>query len=166
MMVVRRLARPMLASIFVIGGLDAVRNPDSKAPAAGSLLGDSLPDLPAVSDVSDLVRLDGFVKVLAGLALGVGKFPRPAALVLAASLVPTTLAGHRFWDQPAGPQRVAQQLQFTKNTSILGGLLMAAVDTEARPSLRWRARRASHAWANTVDSSLHSLADSARARTT
>ena len=34
MTVVRRLARPMLASIFIVGGLDALRNPKSKVGAA------------------------------------------------------------------------------------------------------------------------------------
>ena len=35
-----------------------------------------------------------------------------------------------------------QRLQFAKNTSILGGLLLAGVDTEGKPGLAWRARRA------------------------
>jgi uncharacterized membrane protein YphA (DoxX/SURF4 family) len=50
--------------------------------------------------------------------------PRVAALVLAGSLVPTTLAGHRFWEEDDPKTRAAQQLQFLKNTSMLGGLLM------------------------------------------
>ncbi|MBK6501203.1 MAG: hypothetical protein IPG03_02165 [Candidatus Microthrix sp.] len=34
------------------------------------------------------------------------------------------------------------RIQFEKNASILGGLLLATVDTEGRPGLGWRARRA------------------------
>ena len=34
MTVVRRLARPLLASMFIVGGFDAVRNPKSKVGAA------------------------------------------------------------------------------------------------------------------------------------
>ena len=30
-----RIARPLLASIFIYGGIDAFRNPESKAPKAG-----------------------------------------------------------------------------------------------------------------------------------
>jgi putative oxidoreductase len=61
--------------------------------------------------------------------------------VLAAGLVPTTLAGHPFWGVPK-EQRAAHRTQFLKNVSLLGGLLLAAVDTEGKPSLGWRGRRA------------------------
>ncbi len=35
-----------------------------------------------------------------------------------------------------------QQLQFTKNMGLLGGALLAVVDTDGKPGLGWRARRA------------------------
>jgi hypothetical protein len=35
-----------------------------------------------------------------------------------------------------------QRVQFFKNLSMLGGLLLAAADTEGRPSMSWRAHRA------------------------
>jgi hypothetical protein len=58
--------------------------------------------------------------------------PRLAALASAGSLVPTTLAGHAFWtlDDPA--QRKQQQIQFTKNLAMLGGLLYAVAGGPAR----------------------------------
>ena len=59
-----------------------------------------------------------------------------------ASLVPTTVAGHRFWEEKDPAQRKAQQLHFFKNVSTLGGLLLAAGDTEGKPGVAWRARRA------------------------
>ena len=65
-----------------------------------------------------------------------------SATVLAASLVPTTLAGHAFWNETDPQAKYAQRLQFYKNTSVFGGLLLAAVDTEGKPGLAWRARRA------------------------
>ncbi|CCH74232.1 exported hypothetical protein [Nostocoides australiense Ben110] len=34
MSLVRRIARPLLATIFITGGLDALRHPSSKAQAA------------------------------------------------------------------------------------------------------------------------------------
>ena len=56
--------------------------------------------------------------------------------------MPTTAAGHRFWEEK-DPQRKAQQrVHFFKNASMLGGLLLAAVDTEGKPGVAWRARRA------------------------
>ena len=37
--------------------------------------------------------------------------------------------------------RAQQQMHFFKNLALLGGLILAAVDTEGEPSLGWRARR-------------------------
>ena len=61
--------------------------------------------------------------------------PRLSAAVLATSLVPTTLAGHRFWEAPA-ETRQQQQLHFFKNLSLLGGLLIAAGDTDGQARRR------------------------------
>jgi putative oxidoreductase len=130
---ITRLARPMLAAIFVYGGLDAARNPGPKVPKADTLMSGAPAMVPGISSTEQLVRLDGAAKVLGGVALGLGIFPRLAALGLAASLVPTTLAGHRFWDETDPAQRKAQQLQFAKNVSILGGVLLA-VSSGRRPS--------------------------------
>ena len=68
--------------------------------------------------------------------------PRISSTVLAATLVPTTAAGHRFWEEKEPATKKAQRVQFFKNASIMGGLLLAAVDTEGKPGLAWRARRA------------------------
>jgi putative oxidoreductase len=82
-----------------------------------------------------------------------------AALALGASLVPTTFAGHRFWEEGDPKQRAAQKIHFLKNVGLLGGLLLAALDTEGQPSLRWRAGRAAgHARATTA-----SVVESSRA---
>ena len=35
-----------------------------------------------------------------------------------------------------------QRIQFLKNVSMFGGLLLASVDTEGKPGVAWRARRA------------------------
>lgn len=139
-MIARRFARPLLAAIFVAGGADAMRNPEGKTPAARRLLGEWTP--PGVNSTEDLVRADGLIKVCAGLAFATGRLPRLSSLALTASLVPTTLAGHRFWEESDPAARATQRLQLLKNAAIAGGLLLAAVDTEGRPSLGWRARHA------------------------
>ncbi len=138
-MLVRRIARPMLASIFITGGLDEILNPANKQDVAESVV---TPLFGKSVNTATVVQIDGAVKVAAGTALAVGRFPRIAALALAGSLVPTTLAAHRFWDFEDPAQRQAQQVQFVKNVSLLGGLLLASVDTEGKPSVGWRARRA------------------------
>jgi uncharacterized membrane protein YphA (DoxX/SURF4 family) len=118
MNLIRFVARPFEAAMFVYGGYDAVRNPEGKAPRAEKVVGGI--DV----DTTTLVRVNGGVQIGAGIALALGVMPRVAALVLAGSLVPTTLAGHRFWEEDDPKTRAAQQLQFLKNTSMLGGLLM------------------------------------------
>jgi uncharacterized membrane protein YphA (DoxX/SURF4 family) len=65
-------------------------------------------------------------------------------LVLATTLIPTTLAGHAFWAEEDPQARAQQRIQFLKNASMFGGLLLAALDTEGRPSIPWRAKRAAH----------------------
>ena len=74
--------------------------------------------------------------------LSIGKLPRVAALALCGSIVPTTLAGHRFWEETEPATRAQQRTHFLKNLGLLGGLLLATVDTAGKPSLSWRAKRA------------------------
>jgi putative oxidoreductase len=143
MSLLRVLGRPMLASMFVAGGLNSVRSPKELAPVAEPVVRPVAERVPALSDRTDqLVRLNGAVQVAAGLMLGIGRMPRPAALAIAATLVPTTLAGHRFWEAEDPAEREQQRIHFLKNMSMLGGLLIAADDTGAAPSLLWRGRHA------------------------
>jgi putative oxidoreductase len=145
MTLVRRLARPCLATMFITGGLDSLRHPAPKTPAADPIaprIAARLPYLP--EDTEQLVRINGAVQVGAGLMLALGRFPRVSSALLAGSLVPTTLAGHRFWDEQDETKRAQQRIHFFKNLSMLGGLMLAAVDTEGRPGLAWRAQHAAH----------------------
>jgi uncharacterized membrane protein YphA (DoxX/SURF4 family) len=146
-MLLRRLARPLLASIFVVGGVNELRRPVAHAEAAEPLLNDVterakdvLPDA-APTDPVTLVRIDAVVKIGAGTMLALGRAPRLAALALIGSLVPTTAAGHPFWAAENSQDKQQQLIQFLKNAGLAGGLLIAAADTEGKPSVGWRARR-------------------------
>ncbi|WP_231126446.1 DoxX family protein [Motilibacter aurantiacus] len=141
MMIARRLARPMIAGIFISGGIDQLRNPTSKVEKAEDVappIARYLPYLP--EDPVQLVRINGAIQVTAGTLLALGKFPRLSALALLASLAPTTAAGHRFWEEETPGAKAQQKVHFFKNLSMMGGLLLAAVDTAGDPSLAWRAR--------------------------
>jgi uncharacterized membrane protein YphA (DoxX/SURF4 family) len=152
----------MLASMFILGGVDSLTNPAPKAGKAKDVGPPIASTLGLPEDPETLVRINGAVQVGAGALLAIGKLPRLASFALAASLVPTTLAGHRFWDETDERTRAAQRIQFFKNISMLGGLLLAAVDTEGRPSLSWRAHRAAeHAAERVSDLSEHVLPHSA-----
>ncbi len=143
----------MLASMFVMGGVNALRNTPGLAKKAQPvtdrvrpMLVQAVPQADVLpKDAESLVRINGVAQVAAGLALATGRMPRLSSAVLAMSLMPTTAAGHRFWEEEDPAARANQQIHFFKNVSMLGGLLLAAVDTEGRPGLAWRARHGARA---------------------
>jgi uncharacterized membrane protein YphA (DoxX/SURF4 family) len=133
----------MLASIFIAEGIDSLLHPDTKAPAAEAVVRPLAEQVPVVPDqVEQAVRLNGAVQVVAGSLLAIGRFPRLSAAALAASLIPTSYAGHRFWESDDKQERAQQKIHFLKNVSMLGGLLIAAGDTAGNPSVAWRSRHA------------------------
>lgn len=143
---VRAAAHAMLGAIFVASGVRALLDPDARAAAAkpltdkaGPLIEKVDPRLP--SDARALVRIQAGADVAAGLMLATGRFTRPAAAVLAAGLLPATVAGHPFWSAPR-EERAEHRAQFLKNVGLLGGLLLAAVDTQGRPGLAYRTSHA------------------------
>lgn len=147
MSLVRLVARPMLASIFVLQGVKTLRDPETATAEAKPvtdrmtpLLEKYAPQLP--TDTRSLVRINAGVNVGAGLMLATGRLPRLSALALAASLVPSTLAAHPFWQAEDQDERRRQRVEFLKNVGLAGGLMLASVDTVGRPGLRWRAGRA------------------------
>ena len=138
MTLVRRVARPMLAAIFVVQGLEQLRHPAALkakvAPFAEQVAPLGLPNDPEL-----LVRANGAVMVGAGSLLALGWLPRIASTALAATLVPTTIAAHSYWQEQDPEVRARQRTQFLKNLGLLGGLLLAAVDTQGKPGLAYRA---------------------------
>lgn len=149
MTIVRRIARPLLSSMFLSGGINTLRSVDQHVQMAEPEIDKLQPEvekaiepLPFNLETRQLVQLNAAVQLVGGLMLATGRLPRISAFALAASLVPTTWAGHRFWEESDPTQKANQQIHFFKNLSMLGGLLLASVDTEGRPSLAWRAKRA------------------------
>ncbi|MFD5107926.1 DoxX family membrane protein [Streptomyces cinereoruber] len=143
MSLLRIAGRPLLASMFIAGGMNSLRNPQAVAPVAESVVRPATERISALpDDTEQLVRLNGAVQVVGGVLLGLGRFPRLSALALAATLVPTTLAAHRYWEVEDPSGRAQQRIHFFKNMSMLGGLLITADDTGSAPSLLWRGRHA------------------------
>lgn len=162
---VRRLARALMSGIFVIQGAQALKNPDRLAETAAKVTDRLAPHLEKVhptlaADARTFVRVNGAAQIVGGVLLNTSAH-RPGAALLAGSLVPTTVAGHAFWlvDEPG--QRATQRLQFMKNLSMLGGLLLAAVDTQGEPGLRWRTRHA----LSEANRSVHRTAKNTKAKT-
>jgi uncharacterized membrane protein YphA (DoxX/SURF4 family) len=174
-MLIRRIARPMLSAVFIGRGVDALRSPKPAADAARPTLEglSKLPDPvgPSIpSNAETVARINGALQLGGGLLLATGKLPRVASAALALSVVPGSLGGHMFWNE-TDPQRKADERRaFLADVSLIGGLIIAAVDTEGKPSLGWRGRRAAHKVSEAVTAALPvgaattgSLADSALA---
>ena len=128
----RSLARPLLASMFVAGGVDALRNPGGRVDAVRAA---------GLSEPEKLVQVNAATQLVGGLALATGRLPRLSALALAGTLVPTTYVGHAFWNETDPAAKQGQQIQFMKNLSMLGGLLLAFADTGGRESIPHAAAR-------------------------
>ncbi|MDQ4131894.1 MAG: DoxX family protein [Actinomycetota bacterium] len=143
MALTRRLARPMLAAVFVNSGIDTLRDPGPRAEMAEPVT-DQLAESPAPvpNDADQAVKVNAVVQIVAGGLLAIGRFRRLSAAALAVSLVPATLAGHPFWEEDDPEARAQQQTHFLKNVGLLGGLILAMFDTEGAPSVGWRAKRA------------------------
>ncbi|MCW2846428.1 MAG: DoxX family protein [Marmoricola sp.] len=147
MTVTRLIARPLLASTFVVGGVSALKNAPALAAKAKPVtdrlrpaLAKAAPQVSIPEDTVTLVRINAAAQIVAGVALARGRAPRLSSTVLAASLLPTTVAGHQFWKESDPTVKANQQIHFFKNLSMVGGLLLASVDTEGRPGVAWRAR--------------------------
>ena len=129
----------MLASIFIVQGYETLLHPERVAPAAEPVVRPIADRVPVVPDqVEQAVRINGAVQLVAGSMLALGRWPRLSALAIAATLVPTTYAGHRFWETDDKQERAQQRNHFLKNLTMFGGLLIAAGDTAGNPSLAWR----------------------------
>jgi uncharacterized membrane protein YphA (DoxX/SURF4 family) len=149
MTAIRLIARPMLASAFFVGAASALKNAEALAPKASRVTDKVVPlaqriapSAPIPTDPVTIVRLNAGVQIAAAAALATGHFPRLSSTVLAASLLPTTIAGHPFWRETDPATKATQRLTFFKGISLVGGLLIAGVDTEGKPGVAWRARRA------------------------
>jgi len=124
----RPAARAFTGSTYVLLGFDALRAPGARVGQAGPVLAAIRKWVPLPDDDELLVRANAGVMVAAGGLLLLGKAPRLSALALAGSLIPTTLAGHSYWQSEDPATRKIQRIQFHKNLAMIGGLLFAALD--------------------------------------
>ena len=151
MTLLRATARTLLASYFVASGIKSVRHPELLVSAAEPVTDRLVPLVKKYApaqvadhvpeDTKTLVRVNGAAQVLGGLALASGRGRRLGAIVLATSLVPSTLAKHPFWTRQSAIEKAEDRSHFLKNLSLLGGVLLAAGDTEGKPSLVYLAHK-------------------------
>ncbi|HEY5821879.1 MAG TPA: DoxX family membrane protein [Propionibacteriaceae bacterium] len=175
MTLLRAAARTMLASYFVVSGIKAVRDPGPLVPAAEPVADRFVPMIKQYApaqvagyipeDAKTLVRVNGAVQLLGGLALASGKGRRVGSLLLAGSLIPSTIAKHPFWTREDADEKALDKAQFIKNVSLVGGVLLAAGDTEGQPSIAWRAQKGGQAIAKSTGKATDKIAKKASALT-
>jgi putative oxidoreductase len=119
------VARVLLIVMFVIFGWSKLTG-FSAAEAYMASTGAPVPVLAAAIAV--------VMELVVGIALAVGVFTRPLALLLALYTLGTALIGHHYWTQ-TGMEQYANMVNFYKNISIIGGLLLLTVSGPGRYSI-------------------------------
>lgn len=142
MTIVRRLARPLLAAYFVQNGVDAVLHPGPRVEGARPLVQRIAPAVGLPDNPELLVRANGAAMAGSGTLFALGKLPRLTALTMVATFLPTAYTQTAFWQEKEPELRRRQRQEFLRNLGLLGGTLLATVDTEGRPGLAWRGRHA------------------------
>lgn len=108
------VGRIALAVLFIWSGFGKLTG---FSGTAGMIASQGLP-LPQVLTATTI-----FVELVLGLAVVVGFKARIAALLIALWLIPATFVFHNFWSAPDA-EVMMQQINFMKNVSIFGGMLL------------------------------------------
>jgi putative oxidoreductase len=108
------VGRVLLGAIFLMAGVAKLMD---WAGTAAYMESQGLPMVDVLLPIAAAVEIVGALSILTGT------FARAGALALFAFLIPTTLVFHDFWTLE-GAERQAQMIDFLKNLSIMGGLLL------------------------------------------
>ena len=119
------VGRILLGLIFVQSGFQKLTG---YSGLAATLAGKGLP-MPEV-----LAVLTVAIELGAGLLLVVGWKARWAAFVLFLFIIPVSLTFHNFWTMEGAPAAM-NKIQFLKNVSIMGGMLLVAAFGPGRYSV-------------------------------
>lgn len=123
------LARILLMILFVMSGWSKLTGFDGTVSYLASL-GAPMPTVAA----GVAVIMEFFVAIL----LILGFYTRPLAFLFALFVIGTALIGHPFWTMTDEAARAANSVQFFKNLSICGGLLLLSVTGAGRFSVDGR----------------------------
>lgn len=111
------LARVLLALLFILFGWPKLSHFTGTIAYMG-YVGAPVPTLAAIIAVA--------MECFGGIALALGLFTRPLALLFFVYTLGTALIGHHYWTM-SGPARLMAEIGFYKNFSIMGGFLLLFV---------------------------------------
>ena len=166
---IRKIARPMLASVYVIDGVETLLNPAGHKEAADSVLKKVraltpreyrgfLPKSPETA-----AQLVGATKAGAGASFAIGKFPRLSASLLAATALPSIIGRHAFWEADDADEKARRRTGALTDLGLAGGVLLATVDNNGKPDLKWRAQHAAQAAQKNVKQALPTKSETEKA---
>ena len=156
---IRFLARPMLAAGYISNGVDRLRRPEAAAASIGPLLNMARKRVDVPLDAPTLARATGAAQVAAGSLLAIGRFPRVSATILVGTYLLDTV-GERIAAEKATSKedKRARTERTLIRTSMLGGALLASVDTAGKPGLWWRTQHAAEdLWSSVEDTSKQAM---------
>ena len=110
------VGRVLLALIFITSGFGKITGFEG---TVGYIASKGLP-LPQIGAIIAIV-----VELGGGLLLAIGFKARWAALALAIFTLAAGILFHNYWDIADAAQKMGQQINFWKNISITGGMLLA-----------------------------------------
>ncbi|PZP28976.1 MAG: DoxX family protein [Kocuria rhizophila] len=143
MSIVRRLARPLLATGYVAGGVEAFRDSSAAAEKLDPVLKQVEQVLPQVRPVTanraQVAQGIAAAQVLAASALALSKLPRLSASVLLGTTAINTYVQYQSSDTSTKEAKSNRRNNVFKNLSLVGAVMIASVDTSGNPSLAWRA---------------------------
>ncbi|MGE7959150.1 DoxX family protein [Pseudomonas sp. NPDC089530] len=111
------LARILLMILFIMSGWSKLTGFEGTVGYLASL---GAPVPPVAAAVA--VIMEFFVAIV----LVLGFYTRPLAFLMALFVFGTALMGHHFWTM-VDAERAANSVQFFKNMSIVGGMLLLSV---------------------------------------
>lgn len=145
MSLVRRIARPLLAAPFILEGIRTAYQPEREIdvyPQAFEAVDSALAktSTPDFLDARTIIRVSGAVAAGAGILYASNRCPRLAA----ATLLVTTSVGwagrKRIWEL-SGEERMQELQSILTDAGLLGGVLLAVVDHDGRPSVGYRVEK-------------------------
>ena len=143
-MLLRHIARPLLATPFIYDGVQAARKPSEHVAAAksGSALATQALGAEPLSEqqVVTLVRAHGIATAAAGTLLALGKAPRASAVALALLSLPLVVVNQPF--TAPRDERGPRTDRFLRGLGAVGAALIAGADLEGRPGVSWRVQQA------------------------
>jgi putative oxidoreductase len=116
------LARVLLSALFLIFGW-------AKLTDFGATVGDFAHSGVPHPDLATIVAI--IMEFFVGILIVFGVLTRPLALLLALYTLGTALVGHAYWTM-TGAGQLDAEINFYKNVSIIGGLILLYVTGPGR----------------------------------